>query len=119
KAWTEYDVPASIEPVLLKRIGPLLTEADHKHRLYRLLLNDSRWAGERKERAVVIRRVIALLSEPDKKQAQARRSVFLRAKNGADLLAKLPADAQNTWGVAVQRAQALRRQNKDEQAWKI
>jgi soluble lytic murein transglycosylase len=119
KAWTEYDVPASIEPVLLKRIGPLLTEADHKHRLDRLLLNDSRWAGERKERAVVIRRVIALLSEPDKKQAEARLAVFLRAKNGAELLAKLPADAQSTWGVAVQRAQALRRQNKDEQAWKI
>jgi soluble lytic murein transglycosylase len=119
KAWVEYDVPASIEPVLLERIGSLLTEEDHKHRLDRLLLDDSRWAGERKERAVVIRRVIALLSKPEKQQAEARLAVFLRAKNGAELLAKLPAEAQSTWGVAIQKAQALRRQNKDEQAWKI
>ena len=57
------------------------TEADHKRRLDRLLLNDTRWAGERNERAAVIRRVIALLSEEEKKKAEARLAVFLRAKN--------------------------------------
>ena len=58
KAWTEHDIcrPAWSRPSC-KRVGSLLTEADHKRRLDRLLLNDSRWTGERNERAAVIRRV--------------------------------------------------------------
>jgi soluble lytic murein transglycosylase len=120
KLWAEYDIPASYEAEILKRIGGLLSEADHKRRLDRLLLNDSRWAQERKERAATIRRVIARLSEPEKKKAEARLAVFLRAKNSQQLMAKLPAEAlTNEWGLAFQRAQALRRQNKDEEAWKI
>ena len=81
KAWIDLDIPASQEPGFLARVGNLLSEADHKRRLDRLLLNDSRWTGERTERAAVIRRVIALLSEEEKKKAQARLAVFLRAKN--------------------------------------
>jgi soluble lytic murein transglycosylase len=120
KLWAEYDIPASYEADILKRIGGLLTEADRKRRLDRLLLNDSRWAEERKERATTIRRVIARLSEPEKKKAEARLAVFLRAKNSSQLMARLPAEAlANEWGLAFQRAQALRRQNKDEEAWKI
>ena len=112
-------IPASLEPAFLKRVGALLTEADHKRRLDRLLFNDSRWTGERNERAAVIRRVIALLSEDEKKKAEARLAVFLRAKNSNQLLSKLPAHSQTDWGLAVQKAQALRRQKKDEEAWKI
>jgi soluble lytic murein transglycosylase len=120
KAWVEYDIPAAQEPAFLRKVGPLLTEADHKRRLDRLLLGDSRWTGERNERAAVIRRVIALLSEPEKKKAQARLAVFLRAKNSDQLMSKLPPQALTTeWGLAIQKAQALRRQNKDEAAWKI
>jgi soluble lytic murein transglycosylase len=119
KAWIELDVPASLEPAFLRRVGSLLTEADHKRRLDRLLFNDSRWTGERNERAVVIRRVIALLSEDEKKKAEARLAVFLRAKNSQKLLSKLPAHSQSDWGLAVQKAQALRRQKKEEEAWKI
>ena len=76
KAWVEYAIPAVQEPNFLRKVGSLLTENDHKRRLDRLLLNDSRWAGERNERATVIRRVIALLSEPEQKKAQARLAVF-------------------------------------------
>jgi soluble lytic murein transglycosylase len=119
KAWTELDVPAGLEPAFLARVGTLLEEADHKRRLDRLLLNDSRWTGERNERAAVIRRVITLLSEPEKKKAEARLAVFLRAKNSQKLLSKLPAHTKSDWGLAVQKAQALRRQKKEEQAWKI
>jgi soluble lytic murein transglycosylase len=118
KAWIDLNVPASLEPLFLKRVGPLLTEADHKRRLDRLLFNDSRWEGERKERAAVIRRLIALLSADEKKAAEARLAVFLRAKNSTQLLSKLPAQGHD-WGLAVQRAQALRRQKKDAEAWKI
>jgi soluble lytic murein transglycosylase len=120
KAWVEYAIPAAQEPSFLKKVGPLLTENDHKRRLDRLLLSDSRWAGERSERAAVIRRVIPLLSEPEQKKVEARLAVFLRAKNSDQLMAKLPPLALKTdWGLAIQRAQALRRQKKHEAAWEI
>jgi soluble lytic murein transglycosylase len=119
KAWTEYDIPASLEPAFLKRIGSLLSEADHKRRLNRLLLNDPRWTNERNERAAIIRRMLPLLSEPEKKAAEARLAVFLRAKNSQALIAKLPTTTAPDWGLAVQKAQALRRQSKEEEAWKI
>jgi soluble lytic murein transglycosylase len=119
KAWVELDIPASLEPEFLARVGSLLGEADHKRRLDRLLFGDSRWTAERNARAAVIRRVIPLLSEEEKKKAQARLAVFLRAKNAAQLLAKLKAEDRADWGLAVQRAQALRRQNKDAEAWKV
>ena len=119
KAWIDLDMPAGVEPGFLRLAGALLTEADHKRRLDRLLLNDARWTVERNERAAVIRRTIALLSEEEKKKAEARLAVFLRAKNSQKLLSKLLAHSQVDWGLAVQKAQALRRQKKEEEAWKI
>jgi soluble lytic murein transglycosylase len=120
KAWVEFDIPAGHEADVLERIGGLLTEADHKRRLDRLLLNDSRWASARSERAATIKRTIARLPAPEKKKAEARLAVFLRAKNAHQLLAKLAPEAlASEWGLAVHQAQALRRQNKDEAAWKI
>ena len=120
KLWAEYDIPSRYEADIVKRLGSLLGEADHRRRLDRLLMSDSRWAGERSERAATIRRVIARLSEPERKKAEARLAVFLRQKNSHQLIAKLPKEAlDKEWGLAFQRAQALRRQNKDEEAWKI
>ncbi len=120
KAWVEFDIPAGHESDVLERIGKLLTEADHKRRLDRLLLADSRWASERSERASTIRRAIGRLSAPEKKKAEARLAVFLRSKNAHTLMAKLAPEAlAKEWGLAVHKAQTLRRQNKDEAAWKI
>jgi soluble lytic murein transglycosylase len=120
KAWVEFDIPAAHEAEVIEKIGGLLTEADHNRRLDRLLLSDSRWASERQERAAAIRRTIARLSAPEKKKAEARLAVFLRAKNAGQLMAKLAPEAvASEWGLAIQKAQALRRQDKDEAAWKI
>jgi soluble lytic murein transglycosylase len=120
KAWVEFDIPAVQEAAFLKKVGPLLSEADHKRRLDALLLSPNRWPSERSERAAAIRRVIALLPEPEKKKAEARLAVFLKSKNSNQLLNKLPPLALKTeWGLAIQKAQALRRQNKNEEAWKI
>lgn len=120
KAWAEYDISTTHEAAFLKQVGSLLTEADHRRRLDRLLLTEARWSSERKDRATVIRRTIALLSAAEKKKAEARLAVFLRAKNSGQLMAKLPPEAvAREWGLAVQKAQLLRRQNKDAQAWKI
>jgi peptidoglycan lytic transglycosylase len=120
KLWAEYDIPSRYEADIVKRLGGLLTEVDHRRRLDRLLMSDSRWADERNERASAIRRVIARLSEPEKKKAEARLAVFLRKKGSHQIIAKLPKEAlEKEWGLAFQRAQALRRQNKEAEAWKI
>jgi soluble lytic murein transglycosylase len=118
KAWTEHDISDALEPTLLKRVGSLLTEADHKRRLNRFLLSNARWGSERKELAADARRVIALLSGEEKKKAQARLAVFLRAGNASRLISKYSKYAKTDWGLAMQRSQALRRQKKYEEAWK-
>lgn len=120
KAWVEYEIPSSQEAAFLRKAGHLLSEADHKRRLDRLLLTEVRSKSERAGRAIVVRRTIAFLSPPEKKKAEARLAVFLHAKNSGQLMAKLPPEAiASEWGLAVQKAQLLRRQNKDAAAWKI
>ena len=120
KAWVEFDISAGHEADVLERIGGLIAEADHKRRLDRLLLGYSRGASERSERAATIRRTIARLSAPEKTKAEARLAVFLRARNANQLLARLAPEAiAKEWGLGFQKAQALRREDKDEAAWKI
>jgi soluble lytic murein transglycosylase len=118
QAWTssEGELPAGLEPLFLARLGSLVTPADHKRRLDRLLVNDSRWVGERNQRAAVIRRLIPLLPEAERRTAEARLAVYLRAKNSQQLMDKLPAHSGTDWGLAVQKAQALRRQNRSAEA---
>ena len=116
-----YDIPASLEPAFLKRVGSLLTEADHKRRLDRLLLQrqplDRRAQRARRRHPPRHRRCCP---SDEKKKAEARLAVFLRAKNSEPAaLQAAAARAKTDWGLAVQRAQALRRQKKDEEAWKI
>lgn len=120
KAWREYDIPASLETGFLERFKPLLTDADHRVRLDRLLLDDVRWNNERNERAAFIRRTIAALSSPvERRKAEARLAVFTRAKLADQLLAALPAEDRADWGLMFQRAQQHRRQGRHEEAWKI
>jgi soluble lytic murein transglycosylase len=113
------DIPAAHEAAFLDRFGKLLTEADHKWRLDRLLLDDPRWSNDRSDRAVVVRRVIPLLSKAEQQKAQARLAVFLRAGNAQKLMNALPSKTEGDWGLAFQRAQMLRRANKDAEAWKL
>ena len=120
KAWVENNIPAAQEANFHKKIGSLLTEDDHKRRLDRLLMTSPRWAAERNERAAIVRRTIAQLSEPEKKKAEARLAMFLQAKNSGKLMEQISPEAlKNEWGLAVQRAQELRRQKKHEAAWQI
>ena len=120
KAWVDLDMPAGIEPGFLKlRRRPARPRPTTSAASTACCSTTRRWAGERNERAAVIRRTIALLSEEEKKKAEARLAVFLRAKNSQKLMSKLPAQSQADWGLAVQKAQALRRQKKEEEAWKI
>ncbi len=119
RAWRDYAIPANLEAAFLDRFGRLLTEADHKWRLDRLLIDDPRWTSERNSRAAMVKRLIPLLSKPEQRKAEARLAVFRRAKSAAKLMAALPAETSADWGLAYQRVQLLRRQNKDQAAWKI
>jgi soluble lytic murein transglycosylase len=120
KVWAELEIPARWEEDVLKRIGGLLTEADHKRRLDRLFVGGSRSTRERNARAAIIKRTIAQLSAPERKKAEARLAVFQRSKGSQKLIDKLPPEVlAKEWGLAFQRAQALRRQGKEEEAWKL
>jgi soluble lytic murein transglycosylase len=119
QAWREHAIPANLEAGFLERFGSLLTAADHKWRLDRLLVEDLRWTSERDTRAAMVKRLIPLLSKPEQDKAEARLTVFQRSKAAAKRMAALPAGTSADWGLAFQRVDLLRRQNKDEEAWKI
>lgn len=119
RAWREHAIPASLETGFLQRFGSLLTESDHKWRLDRLLSEQPRWSSERTARAAMVKRLIPLLSKPEQVKAEARLAVFQRSKAAKKRMSALPAETSADWGLALQRIQFLRRQNKDEAAWKI
>ncbi len=121
EAWRNHDMATSFEKGFLERFGAMLTPADHKRRFDRLLIDTSRFAAERTTRATTAARVVPLLSEPERKKAEARLAIYLRTKTAAPLLAKLPADADGKmdWGLAFQRVQHQRRGDQDEAAWKL
>jgi len=119
KAWRDGDIPASLETGFLERFKPLLTSADHRWRLDRLLLSDRRWAAGRRAQGEYIRRVIPLLPATERKKAEARLAVYLRSSSGPKLMAALPSEKQTDWGLAYQRLQLLRRQDKASEAVKL
>jgi len=119
KAWREEAIPATLETAFLGRFKELLTTADHKRRLDRLLMGDLRWNGERSERAAYVRRLIPLLPDAEQKKAQARLAVMLHAANAGQLLAALPAEQSPDWGLTFSRAQQLRRARKLDEAAKL
>lgn len=121
KAWRTLDITATLETGFLERFGKYLTEADHKWRLDRLLMSDMRWASERGDRATLAKRLIPKLSEPEQKKAEARLAVFMKVPLARQMIEALPATANQPadWGLVYHRVQALRRADKDEEAWKL
>ena len=123
KGWREQDMDKDVETAYLKRLGKLLGSKDHKWRVDRLLLSDSRWEGTRKERVAEVKRLLPLLSEAERAKAQARIAVYLcyrggRCASGASAaLNALPADAFKDWGVAYHKIQLLRRTDREAEAW--
>ena len=78
-----------------------------------------RAALHRQKRAALVRRLLPLLPEHERRVAEARLGVFLRAKNSEQLMAKLPAPAGADWGYAEQKAQALRREKRPAEALNV
>ena len=121
RVWRDFELPALLEQGFLDRFGSLLAEADHRRRLDRILVDQVRFDAERNDRAALARRVIPLLSEPERRKAEARLAIFVRAKLAGQLLAALPAEPEGMtdWGLAFQRVQHYRRLGQHEEAWKI
>lgn len=117
KAWREEDIPAGFESRFLQRLGGLLTPADHKWKLDRLIIDDVRWQGDRKERAAEARRVIALLPEADRGKAEARLSVFMTG--GKAQPAGLSSEGAGDWGLVFHRIQSLRKAGQTDEAAKL
>ncbi len=120
KAWREYEFADELETGFQQRFARLLTTADYKWRFDRLLVDEVRWASERRIRISAARRLVPYLGDDaEKKKAEARLAVFAGAKSARKLMAALPADGDADWGLAFQRVQYLRDRDKDEDAWKI
>ncbi len=121
-AWRTLDITASLETGFLDRFGKFLTEADHKWRLDRLLMSDIRWAAERGDRAILAKRLIPKLPEPEQKKAEARLAVFMKVPLAKQMIEALPATVAGQpadWGLVYHRVQMLRRADRDEEAWKL
>ena len=119
KAWREYNLPATLEAGFLDRFGKLLTAADHKWRLDRLLIDDIRWKDERAARAAIARRVIPLLPAGEQKMAQARLAVLLGSKSPVGGPAAGEQAKDQDWGQVFHRIQSLRRSGKNDEAQKL
>ncbi len=108
-AWRQHRIPATLETGFLERFGKLLTAADHKARLDRLLIDELRYAAERNARAAYVKRLAPLLPPDEQKKAAARLAVFMQAKNAKTLMDASPAGREPDWGLEFQRIQMLRR----------
>lgn len=117
KAWREENIPANFERSFLQKLGGLLTPADHKWKLDRLIIDDVRWQGDRKERAAFARRVIALLPEADRAKAEARLNVFMTG--GKARPAGLQSGGEGDWGLVFSRIQSLRKAGQTDEAAKL
>jgi soluble lytic murein transglycosylase len=119
QAWREDSIPATLETGFLERFRSLLKPADHKWRLDRLIIDDLRYAAERKPRAEYARRTIALLPAADQKAANARLAVFTQSSGAKALIDAIPAPVEADWGLVFHRVQALRRAGKRDEAAKL
>ena len=119
EAWREKMMPANLEPGFLQRFGSLLTPADHKWRLDRLLMEDIRWKTDKAARATIVRRVIPLLPPVEQIKAEARLAVFLGSDGARKRIESLAAEKVPDWGLVFHRIQALRRADKTDEAAKL
>lgn len=117
QAWRDEDIPAGQEARFLQRLGGLLSPADHKWKLDRLIIDEVRWKGARSERAAFARRVIALLPESDRARAEARLGVFMSGGKGQP--AALTSSGEKDWGLVFHRIQSLRKTGKSDEAARL
>lgn len=116
KAWREMPIPAKLETQFLARFGSMLTPADHKWKLDRLIIDEVRWQADRKERAAFARRVIALLPEAERGKAEARLNVFMA---GGKAQPAAVDSGSSDWGAVFHRIQSLRKSGQASEAARL
>jgi soluble lytic murein transglycosylase len=115
-AWREMSISPALENGFLDRFGNLLTPADHKWRFDRLVTDDVRYAGNRKDRVALAKRLIPLLPASEQKKAAARLAVFNKASNAQALMSALQSGGRDDTGLAFHKEQLLRKAGKIEEA---
>jgi soluble lytic murein transglycosylase len=116
--WREQDLSADLERGFLTRFGELLTQADHRARLDRLLAGTVRWQSDRNDNVALARRVILLLPEAERQSAETRIAAFLRS--GVDKADLKPASGKTTdWSGVLRKAQQHRRAGRIDAAAKL
>jgi soluble lytic murein transglycosylase len=115
KAWREMSIPPELENGFLDRFSDLLTPADHKWRFDRTVTDDVRYAGNRKARVALAKRLIPLLPANQQRSAAARLAVFNKAANAGDLMGDVAGHGGDA-GLAFHRIQLLRKAGKIEEA---
>ncbi len=120
-AWCFKRFSSDVEALILARLGKMLTAADHKCRLDRLLISDPRGRWIRRSRANAAGRLVALLDKPDQVKARARIKAYLGQRALKDLtrIVKSPALVKGDWGLAYQRIVRSRKRRDYEHALKI
>lgn len=119
KVWRDMTIPPNFESGFLERFGKMLSVADHKWRLDRLMIEDIRWAADRNDRAVAIRRQIDRLPPDEQKIADARLAVFRNEDGAKAELVKVMYDAKGNTGFLYHRIQNLRRTGKLDDAARL
>lgn len=112
-AWIDPDLGEDSEKAILDRFGSRLTQEDHKARIDVLLYQD------RSSKIDAAKRVAAKLGDEETKKVEARAAVIRRARNAGKLLDALPDAAKSEPGVMFSRIQWLRRNGREEEAWKL
>jgi len=116
QVWREMFIPPLQEQPFLERFGKMLTPADHKWRLDRLMMEDIRFAADRGERTSAIRRQIGRMPTDEQKIAEARLTVFQHEDGAKEEIDKVRYDAPHDLGLLYHRIQILRRTGKIDDA---
>lgn len=106
-AWVKLDFTVSEEQKFLARFAGLLRTEDHIARADRLL-----WARE----VTAARRVFAHLPARERRKADARAALLMRASSGPALFDSLPADDRTDSGVLLAAVRYYRRAEEEPRA---
>ena len=117
-AWRDHKLSEPVEKKILDRFGTMLTSEDHHARIYaridRLLYKDD------PEVANTALRVAKLLSADEQQKVNARIAILKRDDDAGSLLDALPeSTTAGDVGLLFNRIQWLRRNQRDEEAWKL
>ncbi len=121
RAWCHERIPRRIEDDFLARFGSVLTPADHRCRLDRLLIANPRSRSIRRSRINAATRLLAQLGPVERQKAKARIKVFGRRGGLKELrvIVKSPSLVKGDWGLAYQRISRSRRNKDYAHAYKL